>query len=428
MGSRSVFHIESSLATLFVSYLEARAKRTNARCGHDLNMIMKDLTPCVLQTAGSYYLRTSIALLATAIPLITYAQQCPVLFQPYGNRCDSQATAEYISCVEAAGGNKAQIQEDVSRVKGNSGSASAKGEFKAQTVGGGGGLVLDKRAEAAVAQRIERRWFAGAGSDCITGMQPAQLAKKLSSAQQGDEQGKQKKSASTLEIFGVLVGNRSPYLVADTGNLVFVQPGVEIAGPGEEYRDSRFNFAIHVQNRAAEDVSIEQLTVKTHRLAGRVADRYETLAVRNADVVVIWNSDKDKLAIFEEVGPRFRIGRPFTGTTASTAFIYSPNSFDLRGIPALQQLKQVKGVRVYPRADTLDDSVSILDLQIPGGLEVAEGTVTKPTIGTFSGKTVGLVSLTIKFRKAGAYQLDVMLITDKGTVKIKPFHVLFRGK
>jgi hypothetical protein len=52
MGSRSVFHIASSFATLFVSHLELCAKRFRVKRCHDLNMIMKDLTPAAMTPAA----------------------------------------------------------------------------------------------------------------------------------------------------------------------------------------------------------------------------------------------------------------------------------------------------------------------------------------------------------------------------------------
>jgi hypothetical protein len=52
MGSRSVFRIASLFATLFLSHLGLCAKRIRARCSHDLNLMMKGVTPASVNPAS----------------------------------------------------------------------------------------------------------------------------------------------------------------------------------------------------------------------------------------------------------------------------------------------------------------------------------------------------------------------------------------
>jgi hypothetical protein len=52
--------------------------------------------------------------LMSANALAQIQPACPKGFQPYANRCISQRMADYISCVEASGGNSVRIASEVS--------------------------------------------------------------------------------------------------------------------------------------------------------------------------------------------------------------------------------------------------------------------------------------------------------------------------
>ncbi|CAH1091356.1 hypothetical protein [Candidatus Nitrotoga sp. 1052] len=92
--------------------------------------------------------------------------ECPKGYQPYANRCVTQKMADYISCVEATGGNKQEITDELSRVDGNKtgGSLSASGGNK--IVKGAGAITLDKKSESTIVKRLEAKWFAGSMSEC----------------------------------------------------------------------------------------------------------------------------------------------------------------------------------------------------------------------------------------------------------------------
>jgi hypothetical protein len=101
-------------------------------------------------------------------PGLVFAQdiKCPKGYQPYANRCVSQRMADYISCVEASGGNRQEMIEEVTELGGQKSSTNVKVSGSGTVVKGSGGLALDKSAEKALAKRWETRWFQGGMSEC----------------------------------------------------------------------------------------------------------------------------------------------------------------------------------------------------------------------------------------------------------------------
>lgn len=69
-------------------------------------------------------------------PSVAFTQdiKCPKGYQPYANRCVTQRMADYISCVEASGGNRQQISEEVSEIGGHKASTGMKAA--------GGGVIV----------------------------------------------------------------------------------------------------------------------------------------------------------------------------------------------------------------------------------------------------------------------------------------------
>jgi hypothetical protein len=64
--------------------------------------------------------------------------------------------ADYISCVEASGGNQQTISSEVSNAQSGQFSAGAKGSGSGVVVKGSGSLVIDKNAEQALAKKFEK--------------------------------------------------------------------------------------------------------------------------------------------------------------------------------------------------------------------------------------------------------------------------------
>jgi hypothetical protein len=85
--------------------------------------------------------------------------KCQKGYQPYADRCVSQRMADYISCVEASGGNRQEISEAVTSE--GTKQTSVKGEVKGKgvVVEGSGKLALDLSSEKNLVQKFEQRWF-----------------------------------------------------------------------------------------------------------------------------------------------------------------------------------------------------------------------------------------------------------------------------
>jgi hypothetical protein len=110
----------------------------------------------------------AIAVVTFGFALSAAAQppSCPKGLQPFGGRCVSQAMADYIACVEASGGNRSEIVEELKTSRTQQGSGTASGSASNKLVAGSAGLALDKKAETDFASRIEKRWFQGSMSEC----------------------------------------------------------------------------------------------------------------------------------------------------------------------------------------------------------------------------------------------------------------------
>ncbi len=89
--------------------------------------------------------------------------------------------ANYISCIEATGGNKEQIKEEVSKSSGTCADIGAKIDVRAPRISDGGALILDGKLEESIARSRDHKWFPSASSDCLKVMSEGQAVKKSSS-------------------------------------------------------------------------------------------------------------------------------------------------------------------------------------------------------------------------------------------------------
>lgn len=115
--------------------------------------------------------RLRLGLLAvTYLPAPAPAQQdkCPAGYQPYANRCVSQRMADFISCIEASGGNREELSKEVSRGGDGRSTGVVSGKGSASTTKGSGVGILDKSMEESVASKIKERWYSNAMAACST--------------------------------------------------------------------------------------------------------------------------------------------------------------------------------------------------------------------------------------------------------------------
>lgn len=105
-------------------------------------------------------------------------QECPKGFQPFANRCITQRMADYISCVEATGGNRLAISEELTQLGSTQAGAGVKGQAKGVVVQGSGAIVLDKKSENALVKKLENKWFPGGTSECAKVLSEGTATKK----------------------------------------------------------------------------------------------------------------------------------------------------------------------------------------------------------------------------------------------------------
>lgn len=113
-----------------------------------------------------------LLLLTFLIPSISSAQpvQCLKGYQPYANRCITQRMADYISCIEATGGNRQTILEELSQIGGKNQSGDISASGGNAVVKGAAEITLNSQSESALIKKLETRWFAGGASDCSKGL------------------------------------------------------------------------------------------------------------------------------------------------------------------------------------------------------------------------------------------------------------------
>ena len=142
--------------------------------------------------------------------------KCPKGLQPYANRCISQYMADYVSCVEASGGNHDEISLEISNAQGGKTSASASGSGGNLAVHGEGALALSKDSEAALQQKFREKWGNQGMESCLKALKkpaPAPAPKKQQPQQQPTAQITQQGPGSALSF------NQQGGITAGTVNL-----------------------------------------------------------------------------------------------------------------------------------------------------------------------------------------------------------------
>lgn len=100
------------------------------------------------------------------VSLSAFADPCSTGYQKYGERCVTQRMADYISCVEATGGNRQELIDEVSKFGGQKASASGTVSAQGPVVGGSASATLGKADEESLKRRIESRWFTNGANEC----------------------------------------------------------------------------------------------------------------------------------------------------------------------------------------------------------------------------------------------------------------------
>ncbi|MGD0276063.1 MAG: hypothetical protein ABSB79_08405 [Syntrophales bacterium] len=74
--------------------------------------------------------------------------------------------ADYISCVEASGGNRQEIIEFVSEIGEKQDSTRVKASGSGLVLKGSGEVTLDRASERTLAKKLETKWFPKGMSEC----------------------------------------------------------------------------------------------------------------------------------------------------------------------------------------------------------------------------------------------------------------------
>jgi hypothetical protein len=113
--------------------------------------------------------RAALFLMLALIPAISWAQaKCAAPTQPYGERCVSARMADYISCIEASGGNREELLLEVNQAGGKSAGGALSASAAGPVIRGGGSITLNTASENALAKRLQQRWFGNAMAACAS--------------------------------------------------------------------------------------------------------------------------------------------------------------------------------------------------------------------------------------------------------------------
>jgi len=97
---------------------------------------------------------------------------CPKGFQPYANRCISQRMADYISCVEASGGNSERIATEVTNANAGNTGVNVQGSGSGVVMKGSGSVTVDRATEHALATKFEQTWTSRGMEECRKVLDP----------------------------------------------------------------------------------------------------------------------------------------------------------------------------------------------------------------------------------------------------------------
>jgi hypothetical protein len=102
----------------------------------------------------------------TSPHILSQTPTCAKGYQPYSTRCITQRMADYISCVEASGGNRTQITYEVDNANAAKTDVGAKGSGSGALVKGSGSLKIDRATEEAIASKFQMMWADKGMEEC----------------------------------------------------------------------------------------------------------------------------------------------------------------------------------------------------------------------------------------------------------------------
>src|SRR5258708_24253690 len=106
-----------------------------------------------------FLLLLPLALFCGSASSTTETRRCDRGFQPYSDRCVSQRMADYISCVEASGGNARKISEVIVEESGTKAALATSPNSQARSLASGTNAAkVDKQSEANIRHRLEQEW------------------------------------------------------------------------------------------------------------------------------------------------------------------------------------------------------------------------------------------------------------------------------
>jgi len=188
---------------------------------------------------------------------------CPKGFQPYANRCISQRMADYISCVEASGGNSERVATEVTNAKAGNTGVGVKGSGSGLVLKGSGSVTVDRATEQALASKFEQTWTSQGMEECRKVLDPPGVTqpKKQSSLQPAQAMPVQ--AAGNTSCCDWIVGRWR----------------ASVPRFSERVMHNVDDYTDHVEWRWTEDYALE--VAMSSKSAGRLAGSYDGMAKRS---------------------------------------------------------------------------------------------------------------------------------------------------
>ena len=92
--------------------------------------------------------------------------KCDDGYQPRGEVCVTQHMSDFLQCVEAIGGNKQQLNEEIYNTAKDAHGGSLSGSGSGAIVSGSGSIKIDSSQEKAIVRKLEERFFPGGLEEC----------------------------------------------------------------------------------------------------------------------------------------------------------------------------------------------------------------------------------------------------------------------
>jgi len=339
----------------------------------------------------------------------TPSPNCPTGYQPYATRCVSQRMADYISCIEATGGNREAIVEDIAKTGDASVAAGAKVNAKAPVAKGDATLTLNRKSERALQVRLEKRWFPGGGSECARALD-GPPKKTLPPS----------KPNSGLDIL-----QEAPNVAAWWRSVkepaTFLQPGPDITPDDESRYKTLVRFATLLRNRQNYYVAIKQVDLVVERVDALGTMDTSTSEVRNAILRV--QMANPRATVEEATGSLTAFG---LGTAAIQkgfedveiwGYYFQPPTVSFSMLQGLRGAATVKSVRLWAGQDTFPFSPQSKIVELRQPVPNQPGRVSQTLdAGIPAGATFAL-ALDFSFANPGRYVLWIEVASDSGIVK-----------